>query len=63
MLSQIYRFVEVRTGASQYSFNVPAGKCGTELDNFAQKISNVLIFQMDENVQVIYNICNMHIFI
>lgn len=51
-IPNFHRFVEVRTGAAKYNFNVPAGKCGTTLDEFSRTISNVLIFQMDEAVQV-----------
>lgn len=45
--------MEVRTGAAKYNFDIPAGRCGTNLDEFGQTISNVLIFQMDETVQVL----------
>lgn len=44
------RYVEANRGSQTYSFVVPSRGCGT--DNLAGTQSNVLIFQMDEAVQV-----------
>lgn len=44
------RYVEPNSGSRSLSFTVPSRGCGTE--DLAGTLSNVLIFQMDEAVQV-----------
>lgn len=50
------RYVESNSGSHTYSFLVPSEGCGSQSDTFSGTISNILIFQMDESVQEIWDI-------
>lgn len=49
------RYVEANSRSQTFSFLVPSQWCGTQNDNLSSTLSNILIFQMDETVQEIWD--------
>ena len=60
LIQQIYyRYVEAGSGQKSISFSVPNDDCGTDFRQEIKTISNTIIFQMDETVQVRLKIARM----
>jgi len=44
--------VEPNSGLQDFTLKVPSNGCGTEHVEFSRALSNIIIFQMDDTVQV-----------